>query len=221
MLLWLGDSITTDHISLIGEIAEGSPVARWLRENGWDGERFGSYGDFLGNHEVMLRGTFDNPRLTKRIASREGNAAICADGSEASVFDAARSYTDQGTPAVIWAGEGYGCGSARDWAAKGTALLGIRAVIARSFERIHRSNLIAMGILPILVNRDPVTGLSPLSRLSVLGPREPRINAAVTIELAEAGRTESIAGQLDLRTLREVELVAAGGVAKLISRLLS
>ncbi|PRY04701.1 aconitate hydratase AcnA [Paraburkholderia sp. BL25I1N1] len=152
-----GDSVTTDHISPAGSIKEDSPAGKWLKENGVQKADFNSYGSRRGNHDVMMRGTFANVRIknlmipTKPDGSRvEGGLTIHQpDGEQMSIYDAAMKYIDAGTPTVVFAGEEYGTGSSRDWAAKGTQLLGVKAVVARSFERIHRSNLVGMGVLPL------------------------------------------------------------------------
>ena len=150
-LLVLGDSVTTDHISPAGNIGKDSPAARYLIEQGVLPRDFNSYGARRGNHEVMVRGTFANIRLRNlMLAGKEGPRALhLPTGDELSVFDAAMRYAADETPLIVLAGAEYGTGSSRDWAAKGTRLLGVRAVIARSFERIHRSNLIGMGVLPL------------------------------------------------------------------------
>ena len=146
-----GDSITTDHISPAGSIAAKSPAGVWLTSLGVDKKDFNSYGARRGNHEVMMRGTFANIRLKNELtAGMEGWWTRTAPGAEAtSFFDASEGYRKSATALVIIAGKEYGTGSSRDWAAKGTMLLGVRAVIAESFERIHRSNLVGMGIIPL------------------------------------------------------------------------
>ena len=152
VLLKLGDSVTTDHISPAGAIKKDSPAGKYLAEHGVEQRDFNSYGSRRGNHEVMIRGTFANIRLRNHLApGTEGGVTkdFTADGEITSVYDAAQHYNDEGTPLVVLAGKEYGSGSSRDWAAKGTALLGVRAVIATSYERIHRSNLIGMGVLPL------------------------------------------------------------------------
>ncbi len=152
VLLKLGDSVTTDHISPAGAIKKDSPAGRYLTEHGVEQRDFNSYGSRRGNHEVMIRGTFANIRLRNQLApGTEGGFTrdFTAGGEVTSVYDAAASYQAAGTPLVVLAGKEYGSGSSRDWAAKGTALLGVRAVIAESYERIHRSNLIGMGVLPL------------------------------------------------------------------------
>jgi aconitate hydratase len=150
VLAVLGDSVTTDHISPAGAIKKDSPAGRWLIENGVEPRDFNSYGSRRGNHEVMIRGTFANVRLRNKLAGREGGfTRHFPDGEETAIYDAAMKYQEEGVPLVVLAGKEYGSGSSRDWAAKGTLLLGVRAVIAESFERIHRSNLIGMGVLPL------------------------------------------------------------------------
>ncbi len=145
----LGDSVTTDHISPAGAIKRDSPAGRYLIENGVEQGEFNSYGSRRGNHEVMLRGTFANVRLRNRLAPRTEGGYTTKDGDERFIFDAAMEYAEAGTPLCVLAGKEYGSGSSRDWAAKGPRLLGIRFVIAESYERIHRSNLVGMGVLPL------------------------------------------------------------------------
>ncbi len=150
VLALLGDSITTDHISPAGAIKVKSPAGKWLIEQGVEARDFNSYGSRRGNHEVMIRGTFANIRLRNLLVERAGGfTRHFPDGKETTIFDAAMAYADESVPLVVLAGKEYGSGSSRDWAAKGTKLLGVRAVIAESFERIHRSNLIGMGVLPL------------------------------------------------------------------------
>jgi aconitate hydratase len=147
----LGDSVTTDHISPAGSIKKDSPAGKYLIEHGVKPADFNSYGSRRGNHEVMVRGTFANVRLrNKMVPNLEGGfTRHLPDGAEMSIFDASEKYISEKTPLVIIAGKEYGSGSSRDWAAKGPRLLGVRAVIAESYERIHRSNLVGMGILPL------------------------------------------------------------------------
>jgi aconitate hydratase len=151
VLAVLGDSVTTDHISPAGTIRPTSPAGKWLIEQGVEQEHFNSYGARRGNHEVMIRGTFANPRIRNRLApGTEGGVTLhLPDEEELTIYEAAMRYADEDVPLVILAGKEYGSGSSRDWAAKGTALLGVKAVLAESFERIHRSNLIGMGVLPL------------------------------------------------------------------------
>jgi aconitate hydratase len=152
VLAKLGDSVTTDHISPAGAIKKDSPAGQYLAEHGVEHRDFNSYGSRRGNHEVMIRGTFANIRLRNQLApGTEGGVTrnFAAGGEVTSIYEASVAYAAQGTPLVVLAGKEYGSGSSRDWAAKGTALLGVRAVIAESYERIHRSNLIGMGVLPL------------------------------------------------------------------------
>ena len=162
VLAMLGESVTTDHISPAGSIKRDSPAGQYLIEHGVAPKEFNSYGSRRGNHEVLMRGTFANIRLRNLLAPRteggvtvylgpdsEGGGDGDGDGGQMSIYDAAMRYLEQEVPLIVLAGKEYGSGSSRDWAAKGTALLGVKAVIAQSFERIHRSNLIGMGVLPL------------------------------------------------------------------------
>jgi len=185
-LVVLGDSVTTDHISPAGSIAAWSPAGQWLQAKGVAPLDFNSYGARRGHHEVMMRGTFGNIRLRNALAGdKEGPYTVhLPDGDEAFIYDAAMRYRTEGTPLLVVAGKEYGSGSSRDWAAKGTTLLGVRAVLAESFERIHRSNLVGMGVLPLqflpgesagslgITGREAFTihglaGVSPRARLTV------------------------------------------------------
>jgi aconitate hydratase len=151
VLCVLGDSITTDHISPAGAIRKTSPAGQYLVAHGVEPQDFNQYGTRRGNHEVMVRGTFANVRLKNRLAPEtEGPHTIhLPDGAPMTIFDASARYATEGVPLIVLAGKEYGAGSSRDWAAKGPRLLGVRAVIAQSYERIHRSNLVGMGILPL------------------------------------------------------------------------
>jgi aconitate hydratase len=152
VLLKLGDSVTTDHISPAGAIKKDSPAGKYLAEHGVEQRDFNSYGSRRGNHEVMIRGTFANIRLRNQLApGTEGGFTrdFTSGGDVTTVFEASENYIAAGTPLVVLAGKEYGSGSSRDWAAKGTSLLGVKAVIAESYERIHRSNLIGMGVIPL------------------------------------------------------------------------
>jgi aconitate hydratase len=141
--------VTTDHISPAGSFKANSPAGKYLLSQGIKEEDFNSYGSRRGNHEVMMRGTFGNVRIFNKMAGKEGGFTRMPDGEILPIFDACEKYRKQNTPLILFAGKDYGMGSSRDWAAKGTALLGVRAVVAQSFERIHRSNLIGMGVLPL------------------------------------------------------------------------
>jgi len=151
VLAKLGDSVTTDHISPAGSIKPDSPAGRYLAEHGVQKRDFNSYGSRRGNHEVMIRGTFANIRLRNLLLDgvEGGFTKNLLTGEQTSIYDAAQAYAEAGVPLVVLAGKEYGSGSSRDWAAKGTSLLGVRAVITESYERIHRSNLIGMGVLPL------------------------------------------------------------------------
>ena len=153
VLALLGDSVTTDHISPAGNIKAGTPAAQYLDEHGVDKKDYNSYGSRRGNHEVMIRGTFANIRLKNQLLDDVSGGYTRDftqdDAPQAFIYDAAQNYAAQGTPLVVLGGKEYGSGSSRDWAAKGTSLLGVRAVITESFERIHRSNLIGMGVVPL------------------------------------------------------------------------
>src|SRR5207247_1848236 len=151
VLAVLGDSITTDHISPAGSIKPQSPAGKYLIEHGVEPDDFNSYGSRRGNHEVMMRGTFANVRLKNLLApgTEGGVTRHLPDGEQMSIFDAAMKYQKENVPLLVLAGKEYGSGSSRDWAAKGPRLLGVRAVIAESYERIHRSNLVGMGVLPL------------------------------------------------------------------------
>jgi aconitate hydratase len=151
VLALLGDSVTTDHISPAGAIRRDSPAGKYLIEQGVEPRDFNSLGSRRGNHEVMMRGTFANVRLRNLLVpGHEGSwTAHLPDGEEMTIYDAAMRYLDEGVPLVVLAGKEYGSGSSRDWAAKGPALLGVCAVVAQSYERIHRSNLVGMGVLPL------------------------------------------------------------------------
>jgi aconitate hydratase len=174
VLALLGDSITTDHISPASSIALNSPAGRYLIEHGVAPSEFNQYGARRGNHEVMMRGTFANIRLKNRLVPGvEGGVTLYQPtGEKMSIYDAAMAYQAGGTPLIVIAGKEYGAGSSRDWAAKGSYLLGVKAVIAESFERIHRSNLVGTGILPLQFKpgEDQVTcGLTGLETYDILG----------------------------------------------------
>ncbi len=174
VLVWLGDSVTTDHISPAGSIKVDSPAGAYLVEHGVERKDFNSYGARRGNHEVMVRGTFANVRLrNKLVPGSEGTWTVhVPSGEEMTIFDASSRYLAEGTPLIVLAGKEYGSGSSRDWAAKGPNLLGVRAVIAESYERIHRSNLLMMGILPLQFEdgESPESlGLTGRERFSITG----------------------------------------------------
>jgi aconitate hydratase len=218
----LGDSITTDHISPAGAIKKDSPAGRWLIEQGVEPRDFNSYGSRRGNHEVMIRGTFANIRLRNLLVDRAGgHTRHFPDGAETTIFDAAMSYAEEGVPLVVLAGKEYGSGSSRDWAAKGTYLLGVRAVIAESFERIHRSNLIGMGVLPLQFPQGESAeslGLdgSELFEVGDLQDGEAR-TVAVTARRAD-GETVEFEAVVRLDTPNEVTYFRNGGILQTVLR---
>lgn len=218
ILMLLGDSVTTDHISPAGSIPETSPAGEYLRARGIEKADFNSYGARRGNHEVMMRGTFANVRIrNEMLGGIEGGYTRMAGDSEAvPVFDAAQAYSEQDTPLVIVAGKEYGTGSSRDWAAKGSRLLGIRAVIAESFERIHRSNLAGMGVLPLQfpegVNRKSLK-LGGYERISLQGLNEVTAGMQVTMTISYPnGEQESCRLNCRLDTALEVAYYKSGGI---------
>ena len=176
VLAMVGDSVTTDHISPAGSIGPTTPAGRYLIDHGVARQDFNSYGARRGNHEVMMRGTFANVRLRNLLApGTEGGVTLhLPEGTETSIFEAAMQYADEGVPLLVLAGREYGTGSSRDWAAKGTALLGVRAVIAQSFERIHRSNLIGMGVVPLQFYKGDSSGEPGPDRARALLHQRPR-----------------------------------------------
>jgi aconitate hydratase len=222
VLLKLGDSVTTDHISPAGAIAVDSPAGVYLREHGVARGSFNSYGSRRGNHEVMIRGTFANTRLRNQLApGTEGGWTrdFTRGGAVATIFDAATSYAAAGTPLVVLAGAEYGSGSSRDWAAKGTALLGVRAVVAESFERIHRSNLIGMGVLPLQlpdgVSIDSL-GLTGEECIDITGVTALQDTIPATVHV-RAGEVE-LDARLRIDTPGEAEYYRHGGILRYVLR---
>ena len=222
VLLALGDSITTDHISPNGAIRPDSPAGRWLLEAGETAARLGNFGARRGNADVCLRGMFDNPLLLNDLAGgRRGNVAPGPDGSLMSVFDAAMAHAAAGTPLVIVAGRNYGAGSSRDWAAKGLRLLGVVAVIAESFERIHRENLLGMGILPIRLPQGVARGvLARATGIDIVPPPQglaPGAPVTLTVRGAD-GSTATLPAQVDVTAVAAIEMLTQGGMLPLIRR---
>ena len=226
ILALLGDSVTTDHISPAGNIKKDSPAGRYLAEHGVDYADFNSYGSRRGNHEVMMRGTFANIRIKNEMLGGEegGNTFHVPSGEKLSIYDAAMKYELENTPLVIIAGKEYGTGSSRDWAAKGTNLLGVKAVVAESFERIHRSNLVGMGVLPLQfkdgVDRKSL-GLTGKEKIAVLGIDgvELRPRMPLTLEVTrEDGSLESVEVLCRIDTLNEVSYFKAGGTLHYVLR---
>ena len=223
VLAVLGDMITTDHISPAGSFATTSPAGKYLTERQVAPREFNSYGSRRGNHEIMMRGTFANIRIKNEMLDGiEGGYTNGPDGEQTSIFDAAMAYQDAGTPLVIFGGEQYGAGSSRDWAAKGTALLGVKAVIAESFERIHRSNLVGMGVIPFeFTGGDTrkslgLTGEETVS-ISGLDTIKPLQEVPCTITMAD-GTVKNITLKCRIDTAIEIEYVEHGGVLHYVLR---
>ncbi len=224
VLALLGDSVTTDHISPAGSIKKSSPAGQYLLEHGVEQANFNSYGSRRGNHNVMIRGTFANIRLRNLLVPgvEGGFTKRSADGPVETIFDASTAYLAEGTPLVVIAGSDYGSGSSRDWAAKGTVLLGVKAVIATSFERIHRSNLIGMGVLPLQFKEGETAeslGLTGLETYSITGiagvsplPRE------VTVRVEDGGNTREILTTLRIDTPAEESYYVHGGILQYVLR---
>ena len=219
VLAVLGDSVTTDHISPAGSIGPLTPAGRYLADHGVERGDFNSYGSRRGNHEVMMRGTFANIRLRNQLApGTEGGITLhLPDGVQTTIFDASVEYATEGIPLVVLAGKEYGSGSSRDWAAKGTALLGIRAVIAASYERIHRSNLIGMGVLPLQFadGQSPASlGLTGHEVFAISGVESlngGEVPKEVTVRATDADRVVEFAARLRIDTPMEAEYYRHGG----------
>ncbi len=226
VLALLGDSITTDHISPAGSIKADSPAGRYLIEHGVAPADFNSYGARRGNHEVMMRGTFANVRLRNQLApgTEGGWTTYLPDGDVMSIYDAAQRYRQAGVPLVVLAGKEYGSGSSRDWAAKGTALLGVRAVIAESFERIHRSNLVNMGVLPLEfgdAGSAEALGLTGREVFDVaIAGLEPRGRVRVTVH-HEDGSSRGFDATSRIDTPEELSAYRHGGILPYVLRRLA
>ncbi|MCF8204045.1 MAG: aconitate hydratase AcnA [Methylotenera sp.] len=223
-----GDSITTDHISPAGSFKESTPAGKFLVEHGVAKVDFNSYGARRGNHDVMVRGTFANVRVKNLMlpalpdGSREEGGYTLKDGVKTTIYDAAQAYIAEGTPTVVFAGEEYGTGSSRDWAAKGTQLLGIKAVVAKSFERIHRSNLIGMGVLPLQFKPGTsweslgLTGSETID-ITLADDIKPQGDAAMTITRPD-GSTQTVVLTLRIDTAIEVDYYRHGGILPFVLR---
>ncbi|MDH3933178.1 MAG: aconitate hydratase AcnA, partial [Chromatiales bacterium] len=226
VLALLGDSVTTDHISPAGSIAADSPAGRYLIERGVEPKSFNSYGSRRGNHEVMMRGTFANIRLRNLLApgTEGGWTTYQPGGEQMSIYDAAMRYQDAGTPLVIIAGKEYGTGSSRDWAAKGTKLLGVRAVIAESFERIHRSNLIGMGVLPLQFldgqNAESL-GLTGHETISISGIDDSDAETITVVATTDSGDETRFEARVRIDTPNEREYYRNGGILHYVLRQLA
>jgi len=222
----LGDSVTTDHISPAGNISKSSPAARYLMEQGVQPVDFNSYGARRGNHEVMMRGTFANIRLRNLLApGTEGGVTVhVPSGEQMSIYDASVKYKASGTPLIILAGKEYGTGSSRDWAAKGTMLLGVKAVIAESFERIHRSNLIGMGVLPFQFTggqNAQSLGLTGKEAFELLGLDRGAAKQVKVVAKSDEGKVTEFTVRLRIDTPKELEYYRHGGILQYVLRQLA
>ncbi len=227
ILLKLGDSVTTDHISPAGAIKKDSPAGAYLSEHGVEQRDFNSYGSRRGNHEVMIRGTFANIRLRNQLApgTEGGFTRDFSDGGEVTtVYEASRHYQESGTPLVVLAGKEYGSGSSRDWAAKGTALLGVKAVIAESYERIHRSNLIGMGVLPLQfpggksADDMGLTGEETISISGITELNDGTIPRTVTVTIEKDGDEDEFEATVRIDTPGEASYYRNGGIMQYVLR---
>jgi aconitate hydratase len=228
----LGDSVTTDHISPAGSIKANGPAGKYLAAHGVKPSEFNSYGSRRGNHEVMVRGTFANVRLRNKLASgtEGGVTRLLPEGEEMSIFDASQKYAERGVPLIILAGKEYGSGSSRDWAAKGPKLLGVRAVIAQSYERIHRSNLVGMGILPLQfetgknveslgLTGEEVYDFAGLTALLVARFANGR---TLTVKATAAdGTVKQFTARVRIDTPQEIEYFEHGGILQYVLRQLA
>jgi aconitate hydratase len=220
VLARLGDSVTTDHISPAGAIKATAPAGQYLTEHGIERADFNSYGSRRGNHEVMIRGTFANIRLRNQLAPGTEGGVTVKDGREQSIYDASREYIAEGTPLIVLGGKEYGSGSSRDWAAKGTALLGVRAVLTESFERIHRSNLIGMGVLPLQFKPGESAeslGLTGTETFSITGIEE--LNSGVTpSEVVVTADDKKFTAVVRIDTPGEADYYRHGGIMQYVLR---
>jgi aconitate hydratase len=226
VLALLGDSVTTDHISPAGSIAKDSPAARYLESHGVKQVDFNSYGSRRGNHEVMMRGTFANIRLRNRLApgTEGGWTRHQPSGEQMSIYDASVRYRDESTPLVVLAGSEYGTGSSRDWAAKGTVLLGVKAVIAKSFERIHRSNLIGMGVLPLQFEDgqdSAALGLTGTEVFDIQGHKDPQAKTVTVTATPAEGDAITFTAKIRIDTPKERDYFEHGGILHYVLRQLA
>ena len=219
VLAYLGDSVTTDHISPAGAFASGTPAGKYLIEHGVEPREFNSYGARRGNHEVMVRGTFANIRLRNKLLDgvEGGYTAYLPDGEQMTIFDAANRYREQGVPLIVIAGREYGSGSSRDWAAKGSFLLGVRAVIAESFERIHRSNLVALGVLPVQLlpgDTNESLGLTGRETYTIGGLKHLQTGSHVRVDVNGGERSFEALARLD--SPADVKVYRDGGLLQMV-----
>jgi len=232
VLAVLGDSVTTDHISPAGSIKLNGPAGKYLTEHGVKPADFNSYGSRRGNHEVMVRGTFANVRLRNKLApgTEGGVTRLLPEGEQMSIFDASVKYAERKTPLVILAGKEYGSGSSRDWAAKGPRLLGVRAVIAESYERIHRSNLVGMGILPLQfadgqnVESLGLTGEEVFDFPGLKSLLDAKFSSGRTLKVkatASDGKTKEFETKVRIDTPQEILYYENGGILQYVLRQLA
>jgi aconitate hydratase len=223
VLVKVGDSVTTDHISPAGAIPSKMPAGQYLIEKGVDPRNFNSYGSRRGNHEVMVRGTFGNIRLRNLLVEKEGGYTVhFPDGEETTIYEASLKYADEDVPLVVLAGKEYGSGSSRDWAAKGSFLLGVRAVIAESFERIHRSNLVGMGVLPLQFadgeSADSL-GLTGEEYFGIAGLSDLEPGAELTVKATgDGGEEKEFKVKARVDSPVEVEYLRNGGILQTVLR---
>jgi aconitate hydratase len=232
VLAVLGDSVTTDHISPAGSIKANGPAGKYLAEHGVKQAEFNSYGSRRGNHEVMVRGTFANVRLRNKLApgTEGGVTRLLPEGEPMSIFDASMKYAERGVPLIILAGKEYGSGSSRDWAAKGPKLLGVLAVIAESYERIHRSNLVGMGILPLQYEEGENAeslGLTGEETYDILGFCD-RLNSkfengrtVAVVATSADGKKKKFEAEIRIDTPQEIEYYKHGGILQYVLRQLA
>jgi aconitate hydratase len=224
MLGFFGDSITTDHISPAGSISKTSPAAKLLMSLGVEQKDFNSYGSRRGNHEIMVRGTFANVRIKNKIMNgvEGGLTKKFPEGTEMSIFDASEAYKTEGTPLIVVAGKEYGTGSSRDWAAKGTMMLGVKAVITESYERIHRSNLVGMGVIPLqfLPGESAIThGFNGDEIFDIEGITTVQPGQKLKAKVKFANGTEKeITLQCRIDTANELEYYKNGGILHYVIR---
>ncbi|MFW5951307.1 MAG: aconitate hydratase, partial [Gemmatimonadota bacterium] len=226
VLALMGDSITTDHISPAGSIASDSPAAKYLMDNGVEPKDFNSYGSRRGNHEVMMRGTFANIRFRNRLTpEKEGGwSRHFPDGEVKTIYEVAMQYRAEGTPTIVVAGKEYGTGSSRDWAAKGPALLGVKAALAETYERIHRSNLVGMGVLPLQFQEGESAeshGLEGDEVFSITGIADALAGSGqrtVTVTATKDGQEKTFEALLRLDTPQEVNYYRHGGILQYVLR---
>ncbi|HUB87175.1 MAG TPA: aconitate hydratase, partial [Verrucomicrobiae bacterium] len=225
VLAVLGDSITTDHISPAGSIAATGPAGLYLQEHGVQPRDFNSYGARRGNDRVMTRGTFANVRIKNLMLAGEegGNTLLQPEGKKLSIYDASMEYQKRGTALVVVAGQEYGTGSSRDWAAKGTNLLGVKAVVAQSFERIHRSNLVGMGVLPLQFKEGTnaqtlkLDGTETFDVLGLDSKLKPQQDLTLKITRAN-GQTENVSVKCRIDTPIEIDYYQHGGILPYVLR---